>query len=408
MKKVLSISLILLLVFPNTAAAVSIKSAKTLFELPYLANDQVREVLVKNNNIFLAGTTESISSIWIPGQLNGLSDGFVTSYSTSGVQNWSVRLGSEGNEIATALTADQDGSIWVVGASNTYSSQATPVNPPNVLNPDNVPITPAPQTPTPINKIKIWQVSSNGVIINSFEYSTDAVVLPNKIFVANGNLVLFGNIYEKSLTKGFYISLSKTGVFSEILKIGSKFTQINSAIINKDSSFTAVGSSSDKILKAKPIGKADAITLRISDLGLVQQVARATLKSTSRSWDSIDSGLFQGGRVSYSKRSEAAITKFSALRKPVWNVRYLSRSSALVAVGKNSWASFVSTGVIKGIPKWKPKVATPVVLEFGKKGEIISSYTLSAPAVAIDTDSEIGTVLITDSGKSFGLVLINQ
>jgi len=28
--------------------------------------------------------------------------------------------------------------------------QATPVNPPNVLNPDNVPITPAPQTPTPI------------------------------------------------------------------------------------------------------------------------------------------------------------------------------------------------------------------------------------------------------------------
>ena len=196
------------------------------------------------------------------------------------------------------------------------------------------------------------------------------------------------------------------GVFSEIIKIGSKFTQINSAIINKDSSFTAVGSSSDQILKAKPIGKVDAITLRISDLGLVQQVARATLKSTSRSWDSIDSGLFQGGRVSYSNRSEAAITKFSALSKP--NVRYLSRSSALVAVGKNSWASFVSTGVIKGIPKWKPKVATPVVLEFGKKGEIISSYTLSAPAVAIDTDSEIGTVLITDSGKSFGLVLISQ
>ncbi|MDA2997374.1 MAG: hypothetical protein O2872_00545 [Actinomycetota bacterium] len=408
MKKVLSLSLILLLVFPNTASAVSIKSAKTLFELPYLANDQVRDVLLKNNNIFLTGTTESINSIWIPGQLNGSSDGFVTSYSTSGVQNWSLRLGSEGNEIATALTADQDGSIWVVGASNTYLSQVTPINPPNILNPDNVPITPAPQTPTPINKIRIWQISSAGVIINSFEYSTDAVVLPNNIFVSNDNLVVFGNIYKKSLTKGFYISSSKTGVFSGIIKIGKKFTQINSAIINKDSSFTAVGSSSDKILKTKPIGKADAITLRISDLGLVQQVARATLKSTSRSWDSIGSGLFQGGRVNYSNKSEAAITKFSALSKPVWNVRYLSKSSTLVAAGKNSWASFVSTGAIKGIPKWKPKVATPVVLEFGKKGKIISSYTLSAPAVAIDINSEIGTVLITDSGKSFGLVLINQ
>lgn len=408
MKKVLSLSLILLLIFPNTASAVSIKSAKTLFELPYLANDQVRDVLLKNNNIFLTGTTESINSIWIPGQLNGSSDGFVTSYSTSGVQNWSLRLGSEGNEIATALTADQDGSIWVVGASNTYLSQVTPINPPNILNPDNVPITPAPQTPTPINKIRIWQISSAGVIINSFEYSTDAVVLPNNIFVSNDNLVVFGNIYEKSLTKGFYISSSKTGVFSGIIKIGKKFTQINSAIINKDSSFTAVGSSSDKILKTKPISKADAITLRISDLGLVQQVARATLKSTSRSWDSIGSRLFQGGRVNYSNRSEAAITKFSALSKPVWNVRYLSKSSTLVAAGKNSWASFVSTGAIKGIPKWKPKVATPVVLEFGKKGKIISSYTLSAPAVAIDINSEIGTVLITDSGKSFGLVLINQ
>ena len=408
MKKVLSLSLILLLIFPNTASAVSIKSAKTLFELPYLANDQVRDVLLKNNNIFLTGTTESINSIWIPGQLNGSSDGFVTSYSTSGVQNWSLRLGSEGNEIATALTADQDGSIWVVGASNTYLSQVTPINPPNILNPDNVPITPAPQTPTPINKIRIWQISSAGVIINSFEYSTDAVVLPNNIFVSNDNLVVFGNIYEKSLTKGFYISSSKTGVFSGIIKIGKKFTQINSAIINKDSSFTAVGSSSDKILKTKPISKADAITLRISDLGLVQQVARATLKSTSRSWDSIGSGLFQGGRVNYSNKSEAAITKFSALSKPVWNVRYLSKSSTLVAAGKNSWASFVSTGAIKGIPKWKPKVATPVVLEFGKKGKIISSYTLSAPAVAIDINSEIGTVLITDSGKSFGLVLINQ
>lgn len=408
MKKVLFLALILLLVFPNSSSAVSIKSTKTLFELPYLTNDQVRDVLLKNQNIFFTGTTESSSSTWIPGQLNGLSDGFITSYSASGIQNWSIRLGSEGNEIATALAADQDGSIWVVGASNTFSPQAVPINPPNVLNPDNVPITPLPQTPTPINKIKIWQVSSTGVIINSFEYSTDTVVLPNKIFVTDGNLVIFGNIFDKSLTKGFYLSSSKTGVFSGIIKIGSKFTQINSAIINKDFSFTVVGSSSDQILKAKPIGKVDAITLRISDLGLVQQVARATLKSTSRSWDSIDSGLFQGGSVIYSNRSEAAITKFSALSKPVWNVRYPSRSTALVAVGKNSWASFISTGVIKGIPKWKPKVATPVVLEFGKKGEIISSYTLSAPAVAMDTDSENGTVLITDSGKSFGLVLINQ
>jgi hypothetical protein len=47
------------------------------------------------------------------------------------------------------------------------------------------------------------------------------------------------------------------------------------------------------------------------------------------------------------------------------------------------------------------------VLEFGKKGEILSAHTLSAPAVAITSNNEIGTVVITDSGVSFGLVVIN-
>ncbi len=139
----------------------------------------------------------------------------------------------------------------------------------------------------------------------------------------------------------------------------------------------------------------------------MQQVARATLKTTSRSWSSIDAGLLQGGRVTYSNKTEAAITKFSALGKPVWNVRYSAKSSALVANGSNSWATYISSGAIKGVPAWKPKAATPVLIEFGKKGEVISSHTLSAPAVAIAANNEIGTVVITDSGVAFGLVVVN-
>jgi hypothetical protein len=109
----------------------------------------------------------------------------------------------------------------------------------------------------------------------------------------------------------------------------------------------------------------------------------------------------------YSNKQEAAVTKFSALGKPVWNVRFLSRSTALATVNKNSWTTFVSSGAIKGIPAWKPKVATSVLLELGKKGEVISAHTLTAPAVAISSNNEIGTVVITDSGVSFGLVVVN-
>jgi len=81
--------------------------------------------------------------------------------------------------------------------------------------------------------------------------------------------------------------------------------------------------------------------------------------------------------------------------------------TSIVAVNKNSWATLVSNGVIKGIPTWKPKNAAPIILELGKKGEVISAYTLPAPAVAIAANNEIGTVVITDSGVSFGLVVIN-
>ena len=236
---------------------------------------------------------------------------------------------------------------------------------------------------------------------------SENIIHPKKLLISGPNLIIVGDIYEKSAVKGFYITATKTGVFAPIIKYGIKSTQINSALSSSDGSFIAVGSSGDLLLKTKPISKIDAVTLKISATGLLQQAARATLKSSTRTWSSIDSGLLQGGKVSYSNKTESAITKFSSLNKPVWNVRYASKSTALVTSGKNSWATFISSGLIKGIPSWKPKAATPVLLELGKKGEVITSYTLSAPAVAIASNNEIGTAVITDSGASFGLVLIN-
>ncbi|MEY2723723.1 MAG: hypothetical protein RIR93_539, partial [Actinomycetota bacterium] len=276
-----------------------------------------------------------------------------------------------------------------------------------VLNPDNVPITPPSMPNSPINKVKLWQVSGTGILINSFEYSSTEVIYPKKILMAGSNLAILGNTYSGINSKGFFLSATKTGFFSNMVIIGSKSTQINSAIINSDQSITLIGSSGEKLLKSNSIGKIDAITAKISNIGVVQQVARATLKGTSRTWSSIDQGLLQGGKVTYSNKLEAAITKYSALNKPVWNVRYLSRSTALVAAGKNSWATFVSSGAIKGISNLKPKTPIPVILELGKKAELINAYTIASPAVVIDSNADIGTVLVTDSGKSFGLVVIN-
>jgi len=407
LKKVFVISLIFLTLIPSPSYAISAKALKTIIDLPYSNNDQVSDIALSGKNIFLVGTTESANSNWITGVLTGLSDGFLTSYTATGLQNWSIRLGNEGNEIATSIALDNDGSIWVLGASNTVIQPSPASNSTGVLNPDNVPITPPSMPNSPMNKLKLWQVSGTGILINSFEYSSTEVIYPKKILMAGSNLAIIGNTYSGINSKGFFLSANKTGVFSNMVIIGSKSTQINSAIINSDQSITLIGSSGEKLLKSNSIGKIDAITAKISNIGVVQQVARATLKGTSRTWSSIDQGLLQGGKVTYSNKLEAAITKFSALNKPVWNVRYLSRSTALVAAGKNSWATFVSSGAIKGISNLKPKTPIPVILELGKKAELINAYTIASPAVVIDSNADIGTVLVTDSGKSFGLVVIN-
>ena len=402
----LAVIIISFSVFSSANAAV-MKNTKPLVELPYAKADQISSVLLTPISIIITGTTESPSSSWINGALAGVSDGFIASYSSLGAPLWNIRLGSNANEIATSAAIDLDGSIWIAGATSALVSPNPTAIPPKVLNPDNVILDPTAAVSTPLNRIKIWQISSSGNLLNSFEYIGENIINPKKLLVTDTNLIILGSIYDKSSVAGFYLSASKSGVFTPIIKFGSKSTQINSAISNKDGSITAVGSSGELLLKVKPLSKVDAVTLKISSAGVLQQVARATLKTTSRSWSSIDAGLLQGGRVTYSNKTEAAITKFSALGKPVWNVRYSAKSSALVANGSNSWATYISSGAIKGVPAWKPKAATPVLIEFGKKGEVISSHTLSAPAVAIAANNEIGTVVITDSGVAFGLVVVN-
>jgi hypothetical protein len=402
--------LIVLLIFslqPLPATAAVMKITKPIIELPYLKADEVSDISLTPVSVVLTGTTESASSTWISGSLGGLSDGFVVSYSSLGAPLWNLRLGSAANEIATSTAIDIDGSIWVAGAGTAITTPTPSTTQGKALNPDNVVLDPLQPSNTPLNRIKLWQVSSTGNLLNTFEVVSENIIHPKKLLISGPNLIIVGDIYEKSAVKGFYITATKTGVFSPIIKYGIKSTQINSALSSSDGSIIAVGSSGDLLLKTKPISKIDAVTLKISATGLLQQAARATLKSTTRTWSSIDSGLLQGGKVSYSNKTESAITKFSALNKPVWNVRYASKSTALVASGKNSWATFISSGMIKGVPTWKPKAATPVLLELGKKGEVVTSYTLTAPAVAIASNNEIGTAVITDSGASFGLVLIN-
>jgi hypothetical protein len=405
----LKLSIIFALLFLTTPPvnAATISAIKPIVEIAYSGNEQVSDLLLTANSIVLIGTTEAASSSWISGNLGGTSDAFVSAYSNTGVLISGTRLGTPANEIATAAALDVDGSIWVVGASSVLNTTTPTPAPSKLLNPDNVVLTPANPVNPQLTKLNLWQISSAGQLINSYETQTAGVISPQEVLITKSGLTIFGDIYEKSTVRGFHTSFTKDGLFKPIIRYGSKSTELTNAISNSDGSFTVVGRSGDLLLKSKAVTKGDAITLKISATGTLQVVARAVLKSTTRSWESIGAGLLQGGIVKYSNKSEAAVTKFSALGKPSWNSRYLAKSTALVASGTNSWATFISAGVISGIPTWKPKTPTPVLLQLGKKGEVISATSFTGTPVAIATNNQMGTVVITDSGTSFGLLQVN-
>lgn len=407
MKSKFLLSLILIFSIQPNASAATVVEAKAKVDLAYTGNEQVSDLLLTPTSIAIIGTTENATSNWISGNLNGKSDGFISAFSSTGSPLWNLRLGSTNSEIATSAALDSDGSIWIVGAAAQAASNTPAPTPTKVLNPDNVAIDQLPGASAALNKLNLWQVSSSGQLLASYETQTASVINPQKLLVTPTGLAIFGDIYEKSTVKGFFVSASKAGLFNAPIKYGVKSTQFNSAILNSDGSFTVVGKSSDLLLKVKPLSKGDAISLKISSKGVLQQAGRATLKGTTRSWDSISAGLLQGGLVKYSNKSEAAVTKFSAIGKPTWNSRFLSRSTALVASGTNSWVTFISNGAIPGLKTWKPKTPATVVLQLGKKGEVVSANSLSGAPVAIGRNNELGTVVITDSGTSFGLVLIN-
>ena len=391
----------------SPANAATMIPIKPVVEIPYTGNEQVSDLLLTTNSIALIGTTEAATSNPIPGNLGGASDGFISIYAKSGGLVSSTRLGGAANEIATAAALDADGSIWIVGASTVVSGTTPAPTPTKLLNPDNVPLTPSVPISSALTKLNLWQISSVGQLINSYETQTAAVISPQDLVMTKTGLVIFGDIYEGANVRGFYTSFNKTTLFTPIIRYGNKSTQLTEAIPNSDGSFTVVGRSSDLLLKSRAVTKSDAITLRISATGSLQVVARAVLRNTSRGWSSIGAGLLQGGIVRYSNKTEAAVTKFSAINKPSWNTRYLSRSTALVATGTNSWVTFISAGAIPGLRTWKGKPAAPVLLQLGKKGELISAASFTGTPVAIARNNEMGTVVITDSGTSFGLLQVN-
>jgi hypothetical protein len=150
--------------------------------------------------ISVVGTSESVA--------------FISAYDRTGsTLLWNLKLGAI-DSIATAVTKDSAGEIWVVGASPVRPDPLpTPSIPAETLNPSGV----VPDTSTELPQLKeldIWRVSNNGLLLESHSKVMSAVIYPTSISIKSGKVIVVGSIASHALDI-FTITMSADGTFGK-------------------------------------------------------------------------------------------------------------------------------------------------------------------------------------------------
>ena len=315
----------------------------------------------------------------------------------SGVQIWSKTIDSGRDEVATSISVDPQGSIWLAGNSASAALSETFTATAGTLNPDSVTV----EIPTEIrgdmNQMTLWQFSPLGDLLIQIDLKTTQPALVDGISVnTTGVSILI------SRDSGQSLALVKGGKLDKEVKIGTSKSRFNSVFRAADGSTSLFGSSSETLGGKKLAGKVDGILLKVSKVGSISSVVRSSAAGATRDWQSATATNFLTGVVKSGKKIETAITKFTPAFSPTWTTRYPSTGTSLASSGSkgSTFAIFEPTSTLTGVTGWKSKKGQSVVLQFDSKGAQIGAFAdllLSAP-IAMGFSAESGVVVLTSSG----------
>ena len=315
----------------------------------------------------------------------------------AGAQIWSKSIDSGRDEVATAISVDAQGSIWLAGNSASAIPAETFTAIAGALNPDSVTV----ETPTEIRSdmknISLWQFSLSGDLLSQIDLKVTQPALVDGISVnKTGASILL------SRESGQSLALVKAGKLEKEIKIGTVKSKFNVIFRAADGSTSLFGSSSETLGGKKLAGKVDGILMKVSKVGSISSVVRSSASGATRDWQSATATNFLTGVVKSGTKNETAITKFNPAFSPTWTTRYPSTGTSLAAPGEKSsvFAIFEPTAVLKGVTGWKLRKGQSVALQFDSKGVLIGAFTdllLSAP-LAAGYSAEGGLVVLTSSG----------
>jgi hypothetical protein len=315
----------------------------------------------------------------------------------TGAQIWEKTIDSGWDEVATAITVDAQGSIWLAGNSAAAPSAETSTLTTGALNPDAINSESTTALRPDMKNIALWQLSSTGDLLAQVNSTTLQPALVDAISAnATGTSVLLARDSGQSLVS------VKAGSFSKELTLGTAKSKFKTALRGSDGSTYLFGSSSETLAGKKLAGKVDGILMKVSKTGTLASVVRSSAPKAIRDWQSATTSLFLTGVVKSGNTIETAVTKFTSAFAPTWTARFASTGLSLAAPGASGsvFAIFEPTSLLKGISGFKVSKGQSVALQFDSKGVISGAFTsaqLNAP-IATGYSTDGGLIVLTATG----------
>lgn len=322
----------------------------------------------------------------------------ISALDASGAAIWQKKIESQQDEIASAVTSDNEGNIWLAGFASREKTieSATATETATVTNPDAVVAEDYPDMREDLRVLKAWKISPLGEVITQYTKELSEPGLINGISVNTSGISIVGQF----LGRPFLITANQSGVFSKMYFVGTSKTVINTVVRNTDSTSNLFGASTEKLGGKNLAGKRDGILMKVGKSGSITSVVRSSIAKGDRAWLSSDSNLLLSGYVKSGKVVESAITKFNSAFVPTWTIRIPSTGESLaLTAGKNSYAALTSNSTVKSLIGWKPTKSQLLLLTFDSKGMITAASGISdlSSPIALSYSKELGVVGLAKS-----------
>jgi len=211
-----ALAFLLLITISNANAAtksILVTPLATSFALSLSGGDQLSDVLTNSSGTFLIGTIETSTSTLVTSPaIGGSSDGFISSFSYTGQQLWSLRLGTPLDDVATAGYIDSLGNIWVAGATAIPTPQVAPTPlAPNTVNPSQIQVAPATPPTSGLKRLVVWEISQSGSLLNTYTADSTDVLLPSAITL-NLKKITVSGVSNSSSANSFESTVSPIGL----------------------------------------------------------------------------------------------------------------------------------------------------------------------------------------------------